>query len=376
VQGKINTSFEKLDVLTSLRFFAAFAVFIFHAKLLDSLLADYRLGDVGVAFFFLLSGFIMVYVYHEKLGKFTRKGLLKFYIARFAKIYPMHILAFLLATPAMFAAYGVVVGGPFNAIVAQAAAVNLSLTQAYFSDVALLYSFNNVSWTLSMEILFYAVFPIIMLIASKRLRAASIQRIIGIGIALWVITILFNFVLPASLAIGPIIRLPEFLIGSLAGFIYLNRPALGALIRKSRATTLEVTAILLAIGNLALYPLLPEKTTIAVCVAPSFIFLITVFAYQRGYISQLLSRRTFVSLGEISFSFYMLHMIILGRMGAIDNTSLTFLALGITLILSAVTYRYVEEPARKWLKFNLDKAIEKRRQRRLALEPVLDNTPA
>jgi len=372
----IEDALRKIDVLTSLRFFAALAVFVYHAKLLDSLLSGYRLGDVGVAFFFLLSGFIMTYVYHKKLSKLTRRGALKFYASRFAKIYPLHIVTFLLAAPPMLKSFGVVIGGPFNELVAQGALANLTLTQGYSNNPAILYSFNNVSWTLSLEVLFYILFPVAMFIMGKRIRNTSARRIAAIGFALWTIMIFFNFALPQNLMVLPLIRLPEFFLGVMIGVLFLNRPNWSILRNKSKATALELTALALAFGNLALYPLMPEKTSIAVCLAPSLVLLIGVFAYQRGYISQFLSRRAFVFLGEISFSFYMIHMMVLGRLNAIGDLGLTLFALVVSLALSVVAYLFIEEPARKKIKTILDRQIEKRHQQKATPETAPENIPA
>ena len=79
----------QLPALTSIRFLAAAWVAIFHAQAMRVFfgpewfqLVAY-IGDMGVHFFFVLSGFIMVYTYSGRLE--SRRD---FWQARFARIYP------------------------------------------------------------------------------------------------------------------------------------------------------------------------------------------------------------------------------------------------------------------------------------------------
>ncbi|WP_041064256.1 acyltransferase family protein [Cohnella kolymensis] len=60
---------------------------------------DYQFGYVGVSFFFVLSGFILFYNYHSQFTAFKMPSIKRFYIARIAKIYPVHLLTLVLAIP-------------------------------------------------------------------------------------------------------------------------------------------------------------------------------------------------------------------------------------------------------------------------------------
>src|SRR5216684_4890803 len=91
----------RLPALTSLRFFAAFHVVIFHFQAMQIFIGPVwfqklsSIGYVGVSFFFVLSGFILVYTYAG------RPMILKnFWRARFARIYPAY--AFSLLVTALF----------------------------------------------------------------------------------------------------------------------------------------------------------------------------------------------------------------------------------------------------------------------------------
>ncbi len=87
-----------IHTLTSLRIFFALMVFGAHCYVLDSSFDAhfFKEGFVGVSFFFVLSGFIIAYNYQEKLlVKSTAKR--TFWIARIARIYPLHLLTLLIA---------------------------------------------------------------------------------------------------------------------------------------------------------------------------------------------------------------------------------------------------------------------------------------
>lgn len=58
------------------------------------------LGETGVTFFFLLSGFILSYSYDDD-GEFPKGSYGRFYLARLARIYPVYIVTILVMFPAL-----------------------------------------------------------------------------------------------------------------------------------------------------------------------------------------------------------------------------------------------------------------------------------
>ena len=88
-----------LNNLTGLRFYTAMWVFIFHLS--TEYIKEFNVifsqkGYLGVDMFFILSGFILSYVYFNDLSSspLTLKKYYNFIIKRFAKIFPLHILSF------------------------------------------------------------------------------------------------------------------------------------------------------------------------------------------------------------------------------------------------------------------------------------------
>ena len=85
-----------IDTLTSLRLFFALMVFGAHCYVVDSSFSThiFKEGFVGVSFFFILSGFIIAYNYQKKMEErlVTKR---RFWAARVARIYPLHVLTLL-----------------------------------------------------------------------------------------------------------------------------------------------------------------------------------------------------------------------------------------------------------------------------------------
>lgn len=99
----------ELKALTSLRYLAALWVVAYHlwptnATLPGPLETLRARGWMGVPFFFLLSGFILAYVYHDR--PLDRDGRRRFWWARIARIYPLYLLSLLIYAPILVLLHG------------------------------------------------------------------------------------------------------------------------------------------------------------------------------------------------------------------------------------------------------------------------------
>lgn len=168
----------QLNSLTSLRFFAAIAVVLHHGSI--SLAPGsvwstiFSAGYVGVSFFFVLSGFVLAWSFDPNLPVGP------FYGRRFARIYPLHIITAAISVPVILYCGGSIVPG--------AALANVVLLQGWVPTEEYGSSLNGVSWSLSCEAFFYAMFPFVVrpLITSghpARLAAAIVLAIIFFAIA-------------------------------------------------------------------------------------------------------------------------------------------------------------------------------------------------
>src|SRR5262249_18879393 len=149
----------ELPALTGSRFYAALIVFLSHAPLIPGMerMAGGKLifnsGVVGVACFFVLSGFILTYNYEATFRDGVgRSSYFRFVWDRWTKIYPVHFLMLLVAIPLQIKSPNLPLDWravPFHALLAQC-----------WWPVArpTFYQYLNVpSWSISCEWFFYLV---------------------------------------------------------------------------------------------------------------------------------------------------------------------------------------------------------------------------
>lgn len=338
--------------LTSFRFAAAFMVFLYHVKLFP----QYELGTAGVQFFFVLSGFILAWNYHSKFKPFDNANIYKFYKARFAKIYPVHLLTFLLAAPLVILYFHP--NGLYMLKLAFMSVINLLLIQSYIPNEGTYFNFNGVSWTLSVEALFYLSFPFLLRLMIKwktgGQAAASLTAIFLLWLLLFWLNSYLNEANPFSawlLHIFPFTRLFEFSTGMVLGLLFVERT--GNPPRLQLLNVLEWVGLAAFFGLLIASKYMPAGMVRGVYFVPVWCLFIYVFAFQAGTVSRLLSHRLFVYLGEISFSFYMIHQLVIRyvQLVRLDSPLGIFVCFAISLLLSAVIYRWYEEPLRKRIRF-------------------------
>ena len=290
----------RLDSLTGLRWWAAFAVFLHHMGTFAPLPIKGFLvfGNFGVTFFFVLSGFVLTWSAKRTVSVGT------FWWRRFARIWPAHIVALLLAVPVFYS----VAADPRQWWVKpfDPAVIGLSvvLLQGWWRDPTILFSGNPAAWTLTCEAFFYALHPLLWRGFLRLQRVGVLTVTVGV-VALAVLLRVAILVWPtgslAQLPL-PIFRLTEFAIGiGIARAMRLGwRPPLPPL----------VTYGLVAAALWAAYAFTGH-------VAARFIneVIIALFALMIAAVAgrdvagapSLLRTRPLVVLGEWSYAFYLVH---------------------------------------------------------------------
>lgn len=302
-----------MPALAGLRFFAALAIFCLHflpdcPDVLGAWRAQYdairEAGVSGVPMFFALSGFILAYSYAT--FKRDRTSLIQFYINRIARIYPVYLLAMLWFAP--FALYHRYTTESIALATSKVMAGTLSsalLIQSWFHP-KLAISWNGPSWSLSVEAVFYLVFPFLlpvvrrcgvrglMLVALLSL-CASVAMVLSIpvGLSAWQY-------LPDLMSFNPLLHLPAFVFGTALGCYVIKAPQASAL--SYWLPALGVTGYILA----AIWsPKAPPHMLHNTLMLP-FFGMIFVGLAKGGLGSQFLAKPSMVLLGEASYSFYIL----------------------------------------------------------------------
>lgn len=341
-----------INTLTSLRFFAAAIVFLHHYIWIDFSFDGWPLsifwsnliknGFLGVSFFYVLSGFVLAHAYQEKILN-QKIGTLKFYVARVARIYPLHLLTLILAVPLMLTS-------PWSESALLALPFNLTLTQSLIPSAGIFFSYNSPSWSISNELIFYLFFPLLIQLKTKNLLWVSVFIVFAI-IIYWLFIIKIDSKADLwywSFYINPFFRLAEFMLGIITYRISIGRFKQHGITR-GYATALEIVALFLLIVAVSNHYSVPGFLSKGLFYAPLFALIILVFSMQSGLISMLLKATPFVYLGEISFSVYMIHQIIIRY---IHEFSIFFFQLHplpgllilfvFLLLLSAMTHHLLE----------------------------------
>lgn len=351
---------SKVDQLTSLRFFAALMIVVYHAGL----------GTIGVnwgqgvSFFFVLSGFILTYVY-PRLD--TLRDTRRFLRARVARIWPAHVVCFLLGFVLM----------PYTWDTGTALA-NLFLVHAWIPESAYYFSYNGVSWSVSTEAFFYLAFPLLIFRWQDTWVIKFAVACAGLIAVFWIVDRLALPTYGNSLGeagrlvtqhglvyIHPVVRIFEFILGMVAATLWSKhrRP-----LRPWLASVLEVAALLLcavtmAYGNqMALNAQeLLASGALSLWLSHSgslftFALLIIVMANGGGVVSRALAAPALVLAGEISFSMYLLHQMLLAILARnapfLTNVPDSLLLPGFFIFLLSASYLmwvWVEIPGRRLL---------------------------
>jgi peptidoglycan/LPS O-acetylase OafA/YrhL len=349
---------KRLDSLTSLRFFAAFAVFTHHFTGYGGqtgfgrapLIFPYSMiGANGVTFFFVLSGFLMMWVF--KPGE--HPGV--FYWRRIGRIWPAHLVALPLAVYAYYIAAHQAIHWP-------SLISSVFLVQTWSPNVTPTLPGNEVTWTLSVELLFYALFPLLGRIA-MRWRTRTLAAVTGIGlVGMWATAWISAAVCSPAIAGWvmrlPVVYLPEFLLGMTVAL---------AVKRGWRLPLRPVVPVLLLGAYVVFYYQGRARFPVAAVqqldyvvrpVIAIFSVLIILAFVQREVRGKrgVLNTKPLVLLGAWSYCFYLIHHSVSriatytwGRRPDDNRVLFTLLAMAVVVNLMAwLLYRLVEEPAEKW----------------------------
>ena len=363
------TDRPRLPALTSVRFFAALHVCIFHMyamRIASGTGVFHRIasiGYVGVNFFFVLSGFILVYTYADR-----QTPARKFWWARFARIYPAYLFSLLLTGPFFYYVCLKIHPAPIpfliwpqNHLVASSLLVP-ALVQSWIPSAAL--AWNPPAWSLSDEAFFYLLFPVLLVWLAKKNWRAWIGIALACGVASLACTLGYAVFRPDGagfvnddsyftwlnvIKFFPLVRLPEFVLGACCGFLFLRKS-----VDRKWGSPLVLIGLAYFATIVALGPYIPYSILHDSALTPGFALIIFGLALRPAWTS-VLEYWPLVLLGDASYSFYLLHSNFLGMIfqprGEPLNLPMWRLVAGvmIPIAVSIAVYKWIESPARRKL---------------------------
>jgi peptidoglycan/LPS O-acetylase OafA/YrhL len=318
-----------LDRLTSLRAFAALSVFLFHLGN-DHLwpganVFPLTFGYLGVSFFFVLSGFILVWsaVPGDRAWLFYRR--------RFARVYPSYFAALLIVAVLPTAAEH---RGLLPAI------VSATLTQGWTTAPHLQFGYDGVSWSLSCEAFFYLLFPLLLAFMTARGGWWNLAPMIVAAYLLAGCAHLAGF----DDNINPAARLPEFALGMTAAVAFTRgwRPPID--LRVAAAGLLALLAVL----RLGHAPSRVVQLTVPyACVAVVLAAARADAAGRRGW----LTNKWLIYAGQVSFCFYLVHEIVIVNLRShLTGPGAAVIALAVGVAGSVALHHLVELPFQRRLR--------------------------
>lgn len=352
---------ERLIGLEILRFVCALSVLVWHyqhfyavghervgwsmqAQPAYALLRPfYESGWLGVQLFWSLSGFIFFWKYAEPVGRGEVSGR-RFALWRITRLYPLH-LATLLAVAALAAWYRAQVGQEFVYEHNTAGQFLLQLFMASEWSGRSQWSFNGPIWSVSVELLAYAVF-----FGACRLGLVTRRHLLAVVLAT-------GALYASRLTAHPLVLcLFFFYLGGLAHSVARSLPRLSparrALVLGSAALVLAVSLLLCATGRLRPMYLMTVMGPVLM------LWLVQVPSWPKGWL-----RRAITGLGNTTYASYLLHFplqllvmnLVGGDPGRLPLHSPWWLAayLLTTFATAALVFRAFESPMQERLRAGL-----------------------
>jgi peptidoglycan/LPS O-acetylase OafA/YrhL len=356
-----------LSNLTPLRGIAAIWVVVFHFRTLVVGFVDPKQtqilekGYLMVDLFFIMSGFIIYHVYQKSFqSPGTAGNFRNFIVARFARIYPLHL--FTLACLIIFVAANNI----WN-IIDDPKAILPNLLLIHSFGINKIFTWNIPSWSISAEWWAYMLFPLLVIFIYRRKKLA----LTALGFFVVAAYLVIMFWLPRHDPFDPTAVVPHNLdvsfdfgfLRGLAGFIagvllyQIYEAGLGSkLFRK------DYMAVLIVIATMALFHFgLNDGFDIIL-----FILIVYAFALNDEKLHTLCNKKVLQYLGKISYSIYLssifpfiiFSLFKLPRVTYLKYSAVTDFWTGLLyctafLLLhigfSSVTYYFIEKPCRKYL---------------------------
>ncbi len=307
-----------------------------------------------MAFFFVLSGYILALAADGQEPMSDYRG---YAVRRLARIYPLYVFV-LVAGWFLNGFAGELGEKPLRSGIFHGLA-DLTLTNAWYPQMFMGGHGRNGTWSLSVEVFFYALFPLVLFHARNMSDGAltlGIRWSVGLTFGLSIfgkyiqpMDTFTQFVIAYSV---PIYRLPEFVSGVFAGVLALRGTV-------AAPSGYKVLGLVFAAG---LYFAIFQKTfpyvAHGVVAIPCLLAIFTYFTKNtEGWAVKLFSMRTFVFLGEASFALYLVQVVTLpwfeAHAAGLGLRSAIALCFVTTIALACLLHLLIERPMRliitRWL---------------------------
>ncbi len=386
--------FYELDILRGL---AAFLVVVFHYKHFlteDAINFDYDhlpfhavltpiyvYGLMFVEMFFSISGYVFFWLYSKAVSE-RRLGAQSFFIARFARLYPLYFVTFIAVAVmqvVFYALYGQTYIYQNNTPVQFV--LNLFMVHQWWPFHAT-QTFNGPSWSLSVEVFLYIAF---FILASTRLNRPLILIVVSVA------AIVFNLFQSVDTLWGLSRGVASFFLGGLVFYAVdaLRRPGREIWRRRVSAVLVWLLPCLWGLSYIRSQPLiwdhfaprLPDSFVWYFMSSSGFVYIVvplTLFLLglkQGQWALKVLTPERlhrFAWVGDISYSLYLIHfplqigiMILMEhwpfavRVAVFSSPLALIVFLSVAAGLARLSFVYFEMPMREWVKTWLTRRLSR-----------------
>jgi peptidoglycan/LPS O-acetylase OafA/YrhL len=343
---KLGLGTERYPALTGVRAVGASVVFFDHFPPWPGVHVVINV----LAFFFALSGFLIVRIYYEQ-AQISVRWLTKYFVNRFARIYPVY---FLLLTAAVLLNHET---GLWTLL------TNYTLTHALFHGTTLII---QPSWSLTVEECFYLLAPAFMLLARRYTFLAPLAvAFLLLAAALAIAQLGYAFLGTRAFVLTTTFfgHFAEFFAGFWLALRVIKLEKQGSIRAPGCVrTVVGVLGVSVLIGAMMLVYQHPPLNYRRIIVINNFLMPLPIALLYSGFIredtavARLLSGRLAGLLGRSSYSFYLMHTLIIdlvvARLAPADVHRLWWISLTfvLTWLLSVLLFVYYEEPVNLFIR--------------------------
>ena len=333
----------QINALTATRAVAALMVFIHHFggnvfpfNLCPSV---FHSGNVAVSYFFVLSGFVLFISYGDK-----GIGYREYMKRRIGRIVPIYLFALVLSIGVAFCFYHYTMSG----LTIKQIVFSALFLQAFIPGYPL--CLNGPGWTISVEMFFYFLFPLLLSFQKKKfvpfLVLTIVLYIVSQALHLYYYPIRWsgsNSIVD-TVFYNPIIHINQFMTGMVGAHLFFRRQD------ANKKNVLLPLLLFIVIILLVAYK--PDNISYQVgLIAPVFVLFIVSVAVNNP---KFLNIRPLVFLGEISYGIYILQQPVHQYFEILNNSYfhmgglfLFYFSLFFLIVCSSVTYYLLELPLRR-----------------------------
>jgi len=300
-----------------------------------------------VSFFFFISGFVMSLVYgqHEKINPKD------FYFKRFTRIFPLYWLAFVFSfLLVLFINHA----SPKGLVIITHA---LGLQSCYAGFVL---DLNYPTWSVSVELFFYACFPFVMVYMQK----LTTQKLILFALIIWLMQTIEHIVLIHSIGhkgkvseefinAFPLWHLPTFFMGMITALIILRENV--PYFFKTKSVYVLASCFLLLV-YIVMFPNPIQRYIHNGLLSPVFALIIVALYFDKSIIGKTLNNNLLSKTGKISFSIFLFQYPIwilfnhFANKSFLDSGYFFAFYLIFLILFSSAVYLFIEKPLLKLLR--------------------------